>query len=31
MTTNPTPNRGEVWRVRFDPAEGDDRKHFLLQ
>ncbi len=26
MTTNPTPNRGEVWRVRFDPAEGDEIK-----
>lgn len=21
-----TPNRGEVWRVRFDPAEGDEIK-----
>ena len=26
MTTNPTPIRGEVWRVRFDPAEGDEIK-----
>ena len=26
MTTNPTPARGEVWRVRFDPAEGDEIK-----
>ena len=26
MTTNPTPNRGEVWRIRFDPAEGDEIK-----
>lgn len=24
MTMNPTPRRGEVWRVRFDPAEGDE-------
>ncbi len=21
-----TPNRGEIWRVRFDPAEGDEIK-----
>lgn len=21
-----TPNRGEVWRIRFDPAEGDEIK-----
>lgn len=20
--TNPSPNRGEVWRLRFDPSEG---------
>jgi hypothetical protein len=26
MTTNPTPTRGKVWRVRFDPAEGDEIK-----
>jgi mRNA interferase MazF len=26
MTTNPTPIRGEVWRIRFDPAEGDEIK-----
>src|SRR5207248_6715794 len=26
MTTNPTPVRGEVWRIRFDPAEGDEIK-----
>ena len=26
MTTNPIPVRGEVWRVRFDPAEGDEIK-----
>jgi mRNA-degrading endonuclease toxin of MazEF toxin-antitoxin module len=26
MTTTPTPVRGEVWRVRFDPAEGDEIK-----
>jgi mRNA interferase MazF len=26
MTTSPTPLRGEVWRVRFDPAEGDEIK-----
>ena len=26
MTTNPTPARGEVWRIRFDPAEGDEIK-----
>jgi mRNA interferase MazF len=25
-TTNPTPLRGEVWRIRFDPAEGDEIK-----
>lgn len=24
MTTRPTPVRGEVWRIRFDPAEGDE-------
>ena len=23
---NPTPVRGEVWRIRFDPAEGDEIK-----
>src|SRR5437763_5044586 len=26
MTTSPTPVRGEVWRIRFDPAEGDEIK-----
>jgi mRNA interferase MazF len=26
MTTNPTLLRGEVWRIRFDPAEGDEIK-----
>ncbi len=26
MTTSPTPARGEVWRIRFDPAEGDEIK-----
>ncbi len=26
MTTIPTPVRGEVWRIRFDPAEGDEIK-----
>src|SRR5205807_9291468 len=26
MTANPTPVRGEVWRIRFDPAEGDEIK-----
>ena len=26
MTTNRTPVRGEVWRIRFDPAEGDEIK-----
>jgi mRNA-degrading endonuclease toxin of MazEF toxin-antitoxin module len=26
MTMNPTPVRGEVWRIRFDPAEGDEIK-----
>ena len=26
MTTNPSPVRGEVWRIRFDPAEGDEIK-----
>jgi mRNA interferase MazF len=26
MTANPTPFRGEVWRIRFDPAEGDEIK-----
>jgi mRNA interferase MazF len=26
MTTNPIPVRGEVWRIRFDPAEGDEIK-----
>ncbi len=25
-TTNPTLVRGEVWRIRFDPAEGDEIK-----
>jgi hypothetical protein len=25
-TTIPTPLRGEVWRIRFDPAEGDEIK-----
>ena len=24
MATNPMPVRGEVWRIRFDPAEGDE-------
>jgi mRNA-degrading endonuclease toxin of MazEF toxin-antitoxin module len=24
MTTNPTPVRGDVRRIRFDPAEGDE-------
>jgi mRNA-degrading endonuclease toxin of MazEF toxin-antitoxin module len=24
--TNPTPLRGEVWRIRFDPAEGEEIK-----
>src|SRR6266852_1974850 len=26
MTTKPTPLRGEVWRIRFEPAEGDEIK-----
>ena len=26
MTSNPNPLRGEVWRIRFDPAEGDEIK-----
>src|SRR6266700_2865118 len=26
MATNPIPVRGEVWRIRFDPAEGDEIK-----
>src|SRR5437763_910849 len=26
MTTTPIPTRGEVWRIRFDPAEGDEIK-----
>jgi len=26
MTTQPIPVRGEVWRIRFDPAEGDEIK-----
>jgi mRNA interferase MazF len=26
MTTNPTAFRGEVGRIRFDPAEGDEIK-----
>jgi mRNA interferase MazF len=26
MTTTPTLLRGEVWRVRFDPSEGDEIK-----
>jgi mRNA interferase MazF len=26
MTTNPIPIRGEVWHIRFDPAEGDEIK-----
>lgn len=26
MTTKPAPVRGEVWRIRFDPAEGDEIK-----
>ena len=26
MTTNPLCARGEVWRIRFDPAEGDEIK-----
>src|SRR5438477_7897967 len=26
MTTNPIPLRGEVWLIRFDPAEGDEIK-----
>ncbi len=25
-TTNPAPLRSEVWRLRFDPAEGDEIK-----
>jgi len=30
MTTNPTPARGEVWWVRYDPAEGDEIKKVRL-
>jgi mRNA interferase MazF len=30
MTTDPTPARGEVWWVRFDPAEGDEIKKVRL-
>jgi mRNA interferase MazF len=26
MTTSPMFVRGEVWRIRFDPAEGDEIK-----
>ena len=26
MTKNPAPHRGEVWRIRFDPSEGDEIK-----
>jgi mRNA interferase MazF len=26
MTTIPTACRGEAWRIRFDPAEGDEIK-----
>ena len=26
MTTSRTPIRGEVWRIRLDPAEGDEIK-----
>jgi mRNA interferase MazF len=26
MVMNPNPVRGEVWRIRFDPAEGDEIK-----
>lgn len=26
MATIPIPVRGEVWRIRFDPAEGDEIK-----
>ena len=26
MPTNPIPVRGEVWRIRFDPAVGDEIK-----
>lgn len=26
MTTQPIPVRGEVWLIRFDPAEGDEIK-----
>jgi mRNA interferase MazF len=26
MTMKPTPVRGQVWRIRFDPAEGDEIK-----
>ncbi len=29
MTTIPTPVRGEVWRIRFDPAESDEIKKVL--
>jgi mRNA interferase MazF len=27
MPTNPIPVRGEVWRIRFDPSEGDEIKN----
>lgn len=30
MTTKPIPIRGEVWRIRFDPAEGDEIKKVRL-
>jgi mRNA interferase MazF len=30
MTMNPAPVRGEVWRIRFDPAEGDEIKKIRL-
>jgi mRNA interferase MazF len=26
MATSPAPARGDVWRIRFDPAEGDEIK-----
>ena len=26
MATNPTSTRGEIWHIRFDPAEGDEIK-----
>ena len=26
MATSPAPIRGEIWRIRFDPAEGDEIK-----